>query len=199
MSSETDLSNLLLPMPTLPDDYNALAQKAERDVLGLLMLWGDVNAVSEIEPGWFTSSQNLSIYFAIAATADRHSLTDVVTVSETLDMACQLEEVGGLHYLGQLCKESPRLRTWQLAPLLRGFALMRYAMAPMDGDKIIVRLLDALTYGWTHGKAWLTSYEQLQAKGTDYLFDFVGGEYEWVCYGYLNHDELNKRDQTLKR
>lgn len=106
--NEFGLPQIMVRMPTLPGEYSVLAQKAERDVLGLLMLWGDVDSV-DIEPGWFSSYQHLTIYYALVAAADNHPRADVVTVSEELELAGRLDEVGGLKYLGAIAKECPSL------------------------------------------------------------------------------------------
>lgn len=177
----------MIKMPTLPDNYHDLAQQAERDLLGLLMLWGNVESMN-IEPSWFSNYQHLITYYALVAASELHSRSDVVTVSEELDMAGLLEHAGGLQYLARLAKDSPNLKPWQITPILRGFALMRYSMAPKEGTKIVVRLDDAIINGWLHGKAWLTTREKLETKGIDNVCDLRDEELAWVCFAYLTPD-----------
>lgn len=187
-----DISKLFLPMPVLPVEYQALAEKSERDMLGLLLLWGDVNLVADIEPSWFTTHRNLIIFYGITAAADAQNTCDVVTVAEELEMAGRLEEIGGLLHLAELARESPNLRTWQLSPLLKGYSLMRYAMGIKNGERTIVRLEDALLHGWLHGKSWFTSGAQLKAKSSQCFVELSEDDYEWVCYAFLNEEELHR-------
>lgn len=188
MHSEGDLSKRLLPMTTLPEGYCDLALKAERDVLGLMMLMGGEELIS---PSWFSSIEHLNIYLAIAETADIHGTTDLVTVCEYMDTTGVLNFVGGIQCIAQLVREAPRIKTWELAHVLRGFALMRYAMAKTDGAKVIVRLTDAVANGWLHGKAWRVSSEQILACGPDFLAGSCPVEREWVCYAYVDGGELS--------
>lgn len=181
--SYVDLEKLMVQMPVLPEEYEFLAQKAERDTLGLLMLCGGVDSV-EIDPGWFNSYQNLAIYYAIISAAENCPSVDLVTVSEQLELAGNLAEVGGLAYVARVVKESPSLRVWQIGPLLKGFALMRYSMARKSDSKVIVKLDDAVKNGWLRGKAWLTSKEQLDVKGAIDLSGPFEKAFDWVCYAH---------------
>lgn len=176
----------MVPMPTLPDDYATMALKTERDALGLLMLWDDKQAVREYEPSLFTTKAHLAIFLAIEAAATHQASIDVVSVSVELEQSGQLAEAGGLAYIGALAKDAPHLRTWEVLPVLRGFALMRYAMASKDGLKVIVRLRDAIEHGWLHGKAWFASGDQIQARGGMCLYQLAADEHDWVCYAYLD-------------
>ena len=47
------------------------------------------------------------IFSAIAELADRGEPSDAVTVSELLERRGELEDAGGLHYLGQIARETP--------------------------------------------------------------------------------------------
>lgn len=186
MCPNPELVNPMVPMPSLPDGYASMAAKAEQDALGLLMLWNDKQAVRDYEPSLFTSKAHLAIFLAIEAAAAHQEIIDVVSVSVELEQSGQLAEAGGLAYIAAIAKDAPQLRTWQLLPVLRGFALMRYAMAPKEGIKVIVRLRDAIEHGWLHGKAWLASGAQILARGGMCLCQLAADEHEWVCYAYLD-------------
>lgn len=183
--SKVDLTMPMVQMPDLPGEYAALALKAEQDVLGLAILHGSMASV-DISPGWFSSYRHLTIFYALAAAEEDHSRIDLVTVIEILDHAGRLEEIGGLSYLATIVKQCPDIQVWQLTPLLHGFALMRYNMTPKNEKKVIVRLDDAVWSGWLHGKAWLTTQEQLDAKNAKNLCDLPDGMLGWVCYAYLD-------------
>jgi replicative DNA helicase len=83
--------------------------EAEHSVLGGLMLdnsaWDTIaDAVSA--PDFYRRDHRL-IFTAIGELADRSEPFDAVTVAEFLDRNGQLEDAGGLAYLGQLARDTP--------------------------------------------------------------------------------------------
>ncbi len=83
--------------------------EAEQSVLGGLMLdntaWEKI--ADRVSEGDFYRRDHRLIFRAIAALADRDSPYDVVTLSEWLEANNELENAGGLAYLGMLAKETP--------------------------------------------------------------------------------------------
>lgn len=83
--------------------------EAEQAVLGGLML--DNNAWDRISDlvsdGDFYRHDHRLIYRAITHLAERNQPIDVVTLSEQLERAGQLPQIGGLSYLGELAKNIP--------------------------------------------------------------------------------------------
>ncbi|HKJ09053.1 MAG TPA: replicative DNA helicase [Gammaproteobacteria bacterium] len=83
--------------------------QAEQSVLGGLMLensaWDQVaDRVSEDD---FYRRDHRLVFHAIGELAERNSPFDVVTLSEWLDQHQQLDDVGGLAFLGTLAKNTP--------------------------------------------------------------------------------------------
>jgi hypothetical protein len=83
--------------------------EAEQSVLGGLMLdnsaWDTIaDAVSA--PDFYRRDHRL-IFTAIGELAERGEPSDAVTVSEFLDRNGQLDDAGGLAYLGQLARDTP--------------------------------------------------------------------------------------------
>jgi replicative DNA helicase len=83
--------------------------QAEQSVLGGLMLdnqtWDSV--ADKVLENDFYRRDHRQIFHAIAQLADKQDPFDVITVSETLESTGQLQDVGGLAYLGALLKETP--------------------------------------------------------------------------------------------
>jgi replicative DNA helicase len=83
--------------------------QAEQSVLGGLMLdnqtWDSV-ADKIIENDFYRRDHKL-IFRGIAQLAEKQEHFDVITLSETLDAIGELENVGGLAYLGMLIKDTP--------------------------------------------------------------------------------------------
>ena len=83
--------------------------QAEQSVLGGLMLdnqtWDSV-ADKVVESDFYRKDHRL-IFRTIQQLADKQDPFDVITLSEALDTAGQLEEAGGLAYLGMLAKDTP--------------------------------------------------------------------------------------------
>ena len=83
--------------------------EAEQSVLGGLLL--DVNAwdrVTEVldEADFYRRDHRL-MFAAMRDLRDRDDPVDVVTVSQRLDNTGQLDDVGGLAYLGELARNTP--------------------------------------------------------------------------------------------
>lgn len=83
--------------------------EAEQSVIGGLMLdnsaWDKIaDLVNEID---FYRRDHQSIFRAIGALVEKQSPYDVVTLSEWLEKNGELEDVGGLVYLGNLAKNTP--------------------------------------------------------------------------------------------
>ncbi|KAA3631882.1 MAG: replicative DNA helicase, partial [Proteobacteria bacterium] len=85
------------------------ALEAEQSVLGGLLLdnrrWEDIAEI--ITPEDFYSRHHRSIFAAIQELYEQNTPVDVVTASEWLQKKGQLEEIGGLAYLGFLAKNTP--------------------------------------------------------------------------------------------
>ena len=85
------------------------SMQAEQSVLGGLMLdnetW-DVVADRVGEEDFYRKDHRL-IFRAIVALAEKNDPFDVITLSEILDKSGQLEDAGGLAYLGTLANETP--------------------------------------------------------------------------------------------
>lgn len=83
--------------------------QAEQSVLGGLMLdnqtWDSV-ADKVIETDFYRRDHQL-IFRAIAQLAEKQDPFDVVTLSEILESTGELQDVGGLAYLGMLAKDTP--------------------------------------------------------------------------------------------
>jgi len=83
--------------------------EAEQAVLGGLMIdngtWDQVSDVV-IEADFYRQDHRL-IFRAIAALAEKSEPYDVVTLSEWLDSYSELNNIGGLSYLGSLAKNTP--------------------------------------------------------------------------------------------
>jgi len=82
---------------------------AEQSVLGALMLdnsvWHDVAEI--IIPEDFYRTEHRLIYQAMQHQASASNPIDLVTLSEALDNANNLDNVGGVDYLGELAEGSP--------------------------------------------------------------------------------------------
>jgi replicative DNA helicase len=83
--------------------------QAEQSVLGGLMLdngaWDQIaDRISEVD---FYRREHRLIFRAIEALADRTQPFDVITLSEELERKDDLNEAGGLAYLGNLAKDTP--------------------------------------------------------------------------------------------
>ncbi|WP_252090612.1 DnaB-like helicase N-terminal domain-containing protein [Pseudomonas sp. MWU13-3659] len=188
----TAFSKLFSPMPTLPAEYQVLAERAERDLLGLLMLWNDRDLVQDVEPSWFTSHQHYLIFRGIETAIEANSSFDVVTVVEILEKSGKLEQAGGLLYLRDIAIKSPDLATWQIAHVLQGFAKMRFAMTSKNGLRCIVRLEDALLHGWNHGASWYSSGTQLVNYEAPLILELLDDNSEWVCYSFADEVEAEQ-------
>ena len=83
--------------------------QAEQSVLGGLMLdnqtWDSV-ADKVLENDFYRRDHRL-IFRSIAQLAEKQDPFDVITVSEALESTGELQDVGGLAYLGTLLKETP--------------------------------------------------------------------------------------------
>ncbi len=83
--------------------------QAEQSVLGGLMLdnqtWDSI--VDKVVEGDFYRKDHRMIFRAIEKLAEKQDPFDVITLSEALASAGQLNEVGGLAYLGTLAKDTP--------------------------------------------------------------------------------------------
>ena len=83
--------------------------QAEQSVLGGLMLdnqtWDSV-ADKVVETDFYRRDHQL-IFRAIAQLAEKQDPFDVVTLSEVLESTDELQNVGGLAYLGMLAKDTP--------------------------------------------------------------------------------------------
>lgn len=83
--------------------------EAEQSVLGGLMLsnaaWDDV--ADMVSPDDFYRRDHRLIFQAISRLAERSEPFDVVTISEQLNQTGELDNVGGLSYLGTMAKNTP--------------------------------------------------------------------------------------------
>lgn len=85
------------------------ALEAEQSVLGGLLLdtrrWEDIADV--VQPGDFYNRHHRTIFLAIRELYEQDQPVDIVTASEWLQKKGQLDDVGGLAYLGTLAKNTP--------------------------------------------------------------------------------------------
>ena len=83
--------------------------EAEQAVLGGLMIDANAwDAVADIVVASdFYRRDHRLIFEAIAEVAEIRGSCDVVTISEHLERKGRLEEVGGLHYLGSIARDTP--------------------------------------------------------------------------------------------
>lgn len=103
------------PVPFKPDADTAALKvpphsvEAEQSVLGGLMLdnasWDKV--ADEVYDGDFYRRDHRLIFRAIKALAENTAPFDVVTLAEHLDKQGELENVGGIHYMGTLVTNTP--------------------------------------------------------------------------------------------
>jgi len=83
--------------------------EAERSVLGGLMLDDNAwDAVSErVSAGDFYRSDHRTIFRCMADLVDRNQPLDIITISESLEAAGELENVGGLAHISDLASSTP--------------------------------------------------------------------------------------------
>ena len=102
--------------------------EAEQSVIGGLMLdnqrWDQI--ADKVTPDDFYRKEHRLIFRAIAALCDENQPADVVTVSEWLEKNAELENAGGLAYLGALANNTPSAaNVVAYAAIVRERALMR--------------------------------------------------------------------------
>ena len=102
--------------------------EAEQSVIGGLMLdnkaWERVG--DKLVADDFYRRDHRLIFDAIGELAERNQPCDAVTVSEFLDRKGQIEEAGGLAYLGQLAMDTPSAaNTVAYAEIVRARSMLR--------------------------------------------------------------------------
>lgn len=116
---------------TLEEDVLRLppqAIEAEQSILGSMMLDNRIidEISSEIEARDFYRADHQIIYQQIVRLDERSEAADVVTVSESLTNAGELDKVGGLAYLGALAKNTPNTgNAKSYAKIVRERAILR--------------------------------------------------------------------------
>ena len=97
--------------------------EAERGFVGASIQWGEIHDDAEaigFKPGWIYEERLRVIYEAAHTLAGEGAPVDVVTVSERLRFAGQLDAVGGLVALSELAGEAPALGVAQYwLPVIR--------------------------------------------------------------------------------
>ena len=99
------------PTTNRPEDLKVPPHsiEAEQAVIGGLLLdnraWEQI--ADRVTEGDFYRNDHRLIFNAIGALEAKNQPFDVVTLSEWLDQNVQLEETGGMAYLGRLAKETP--------------------------------------------------------------------------------------------
>lgn len=118
-SSRDSLQQLKIPPHSI---------EAEQAVLGGLMLdnaaWDQI--ADKVAANDFYRQDHRSIFRAIESLADKNQPFDVVTLSEWLELRGELENAGGLSYLGVLAKDTPsaaNIRAY--ADIVRERAILR--------------------------------------------------------------------------
>jgi replicative DNA helicase len=106
--------------------------EAEQSVLGGLMLspdhWEGVSGLLMAED--FYRQGHRKIFRTIAALAEANSGLDVITLSESLHHKGELDEVGGLAYLGELASNTPGVANIQAyADIIRERSTLRQLIA----------------------------------------------------------------------
>lgn len=106
--------------------------EAEQSVIGGLMLdnqaWDRI--ADRVTEGDFYRNDHRQIFRAVASLADRSEPFDVVTLSEWLDNNAQLDNVGGLAYLGRLATDTPTaVNITAYADIVRERSVMRQLIA----------------------------------------------------------------------
>ena len=103
---------IFISAPTTPSNRLKVPPhsiQAEQSVLGGLMLdnqtWDSV-ADKVVEEDFYRRDHKL-IFRAIAQLAEKQDPFDVITLSEALEATGELQNVGGLAYLGMLVKDTP--------------------------------------------------------------------------------------------
>ena len=102
--------------------------QAEQSLLGGLMLdnatWERV--ADQVHESELYRREHRLIFAAISRLADADQPFDVVTLAETLERNAQLEDAGGLPYLGQLVKDTPSAANISAyAKIVREHAVLR--------------------------------------------------------------------------
>lgn len=104
------------------------AIEAEQSILGSMMLDNRVidEVSSELETRDFYRADHQTIYKEIVRLDEKGDAADVVTVSESLTHAGELDKVGGLAYLGALAKNTPNTgNVKSYAKIVRERAILR--------------------------------------------------------------------------
>ena len=129
-----------------PDEVRAPPHsvEAEQAVLGGLMLDGAAwDAVADIvTAGDFYRRDHRLIFEAIAGVVEQRGGCDAVTVSEHLERGGQLEETGGLAYLGTIVRDTPgatNVRAY--AEIVRERSILRQLVTA--GGEIAAAALDS--------------------------------------------------------
>lgn len=90
--------------------FSEAAFEAEKSVLGGLMLFELTTAstvhkvLTALKPGDFFSRQHRTIYTAIGLLMAEHANIDMLSVANKLEHMTEIDNVGGLAYLADLCK-----------------------------------------------------------------------------------------------
>jgi len=139
--------------------------EAERAALGALLLEQEAwpRGLEILCPTDFYKESHRKIFTAMARTVEASGAVDIVTLSEALHQADQLEEIGGPAALGQLVEEAAILPNLdQYAAIVREKAKLRDLIR--IGTEIIGR-----AYENSHGPAELfaLAQAQLEALGHD--------------------------------
>lgn len=103
--------------------------EAEQSLLGGLLLdsrrYDEVSG--EIEPNDFYNKNHTRVYVAIQSCLEANQPVDVVTVSEVLERHDELEQVGGLAYVGSLANNTPgTANIMSYARIIRERSILRH-------------------------------------------------------------------------
>ncbi|MET0048719.1 MAG: replicative DNA helicase [Sedimenticola sp.] len=160
--------------------------QAEQSVLGGLMLdnaaWDQIaDRVAEVD---FYRREHRLVFRAVESLAEQSQPFDVITLSEELERHGQLEDAGGLAYLGSLAKDTPsaaNIRSY--ADIVREHSVMRQLISvgteiadsgfQPEGRKSTELLDDAerkvfeIAEQGTRGKGGFESIKSLLTKAVD--------------------------------
>lgn len=102
--------------------------EAEQSVLGGLLLENDaLDRIADIlSPGDFYRHDHKRIFTHIGQLIEQNRPADIVTVAESLERAAELNEIGGIAYLGALAQNTPSAANIRrYAEIVRERAIMR--------------------------------------------------------------------------